>query len=52
MEGFFFDVNPVPVKYAMNRIGFACGSCRLPLTTMTDENNAKLDAVLKKHNLL
>lgn len=52
MEGLFFDVNPVPVKYAMNRMGFACGPCRLPLTTMSDQNNAKLDAVLEKHNLI
>lgn len=52
MEAFFFDVNPVPVKYAMNRMGLSCGPCRLPLTTMTDANNAKVDAVLKKHNLI
>lgn len=52
MEAFFFDVNPIPVKYAMNRMGFACGPCRLPLTTMTDENNVKVDAVLKKHGLI
>lgn len=52
MEAFFYDVNPVPVKYAMNRMGFACGPCRLPLTTMSDKNNAKVDAVLEKHNLI
>lgn len=27
----FNEVNPIPVKYAMQHIGFDCGSCRLPL---------------------
>jgi len=29
----FCEVNPVPVKEAMKRIGFDCGDCRLPLTS-------------------
>lgn len=27
----FNEVNPIPVKYAMQHVGFDCGSCRLPL---------------------
>ena len=52
MEGFFLDVNPIPIKNAMNKLGFRCGHCRLPLTTMTEEGEAKLDALLKKHGMI
>lgn len=52
MEGFFMDVNPIPIKEAMNKLGFNCGRCRLPLTTMTDEADAALEALLRKHNLI
>ena len=52
MEGFFMDVNPIPIKEAMNKLGFNCGRCRLPLTTMTDEADTALEALLRKHNLI
>ena len=42
----FCEVNPIPVKAAMKLIGYDCGSCRLPLTSMTRENHAKLDRLL------
>ena len=38
----FCEVNPIPVKYASRLIGLDCGSCRLPLTELTDENKKKL----------
>ncbi len=44
IELLFCEVNPVPVKAAMARIGYDCGSCRLPLTTLTEENVNKIDA--------
>jgi hypothetical protein len=34
------------VKAAMGEIGFDCGSCRLPLTPMTEENFRRLREVL------
>lgn len=52
MEGFFIDVNPIPIKTTMNKIGFNCGPCRLPLTTMTEESEAALDTLLHKHGLI
>lgn len=51
MDALFMDVNPIPVKQAMNMMGFDCGHCRLPLTDMTDDDKNKLAAVLKKYNL-
>ena len=38
----FADVNPVPVKAAMDYVGFDCGGCRLPLTKPTKELEEKL----------
>ena len=52
MSGFMMDVNPVPVKEAMNMMGFNCGECRMPLVGMTDENKAKMTALLQKYSLI
>ena len=49
MNALFMDVNPIPVKAAMNMMGFACGHCRLPLVDMTDDMLAKLRVELAKH---
>jgi len=38
IDTLFCEVNPIPVKAAMNYIGFDCGDCRLPLCGMTKEN--------------
>ncbi len=48
MEALFCDVNPIPVKEAMNQLGFNCGSCRLPLISLSAENKAKLVAAMRK----
>lgn len=34
----FCEVNPIPVKAAMQCIGYDCGGCRLPLTKLTKEH--------------
>lgn len=39
----FCEVNPIPVKAAMKQIGFDCGSCRLPLTSLSKENQKKIE---------
>ena len=31
IKALFADVNPIPVKWAMNRLGWQAGECRLPL---------------------
>lgn len=38
LEMLFCEVNPIPVKAAMARIGLDCGPCRLPLTELTAKN--------------
>lgn len=52
MDALFWDVNPIPVKTAMDYMGFNCGECRLPLTAMSDEMNEKLLNLLKKYQLI
>lgn len=49
MNALFMDVNPIPVKAAMNMLGFDCGRCRLPLTDMTEPMLEKLRAALSAH---
>ncbi len=46
MNALFCDVNPIPVKEAMNIIGFDCGECRLPLCSMTEDKIKALREVL------
>ena len=48
----FIDVNPIPVKEALNMMGMNAGSCRMPLYEMTDTAKDKLAATLAKHGLL
>lgn len=44
----FIDVNPIPVKEAMNIIGFKAGECRLPLLKMEQSKIDTLTASMKK----
>ena len=48
----FADVNPIPVKEAMNMMGLDVGPVRLPLVEMDEPSKAKLRACLVKHGLL
>ena len=53
MNGFFMDVNPIPVKEAMFQMDLiSTNRCRMPLTTMTEDGRVKLTALLKKHALI
>lgn len=46
INALFSDVNPIPVKEAMNMIGFNAGKCRLPLYDLSDANKALLSSLL------
>lgn len=48
----FVDVNPIPVKEAMNLLGKDVGECRLPLIRMEEAKIEKLRSELKKAGLL
>ena len=48
----FSEVNPIPVKAAMNMLGFKAGGLRLPLVEMTSNGKEKLRKELKKLNII
>lgn len=48
----FIDVNPIPVKEALNIMGFEVGECRLPLVEMSDSAKATLCESMKKIGLV
>ena len=52
INNLFIEVNPIPVKEAVNMMGVNAGSCRLPLCDMTDEHKAVLRASMEKHGLI
>lgn len=48
----FIEVNPIPVKYALNLMGYNFGIPRLPLIELSENNKSKMQEVMKKHNLV
>lgn len=48
----FMDVNPIPVKEAMNLMGLNVGECRLPLCKMEQAKIDALAAALKQSGLI
>lgn len=46
MNAMFCDVNPIPVKEAMNMLGLEVGPCRMPLYPTSEANKALLKAKL------
>ena len=52
MNAMFCDVNPIPVKQALNFMGYNCGSCRMPLCDLNENSSKYLENVLKKYSLI
>ncbi len=52
IDALFAEVNPVPIKRAMNLCGLAVGSTRLPLGGISDDAERKLLRALNAHGLL
>lgn len=48
VKALFCEVNPIPVKKAMNLMGMEVGSLRLPLTEMEEVNAKRLADEMKK----
>ncbi|MGH7729031.1 MAG: 4-hydroxy-tetrahydrodipicolinate synthase [Vulcanimicrobiaceae bacterium] len=45
-DALFATTNPIPVKWAMNELGFFCGPCRPPLGALPTEQAVTLGALL------
>ena len=52
MNAMFCDVNPIPVKEALNLMGFNTGRCRMPLDILSESNYEKLKEILKEYSLI
>lgn len=52
INSLFSEVNPIPIKAALNLLGYDVGSTRLPLTDMSGENLAKLMTSMQNLGLL
>ena len=51
IHALFSEVNPIPVKAALNLMGKEVGSLRMPLSEMEDANKAKLAEELKNFGI-
>ncbi|MBR2550045.1 MAG: 4-hydroxy-tetrahydrodipicolinate synthase [Clostridiales bacterium] len=50
VKAMFCEVNPIPVKEAMNILGWNAGNCRLPLCEMSKANHDKMVEVLAQYD--
>lgn len=48
----FCEVNPIPVKKALNLMGMEAGSLRMPLTEMEPANVEKLEKAMRAYGIL
>jgi 4-hydroxy-tetrahydrodipicolinate synthase len=51
-DAMFCQANPIPVKYALARMGKMAPGVRLPLTRLESQYHEKVDAALRRHKLL
>jgi 4-hydroxy-tetrahydrodipicolinate synthase len=52
INALFCEVNPIPVKAALNLMGKAAGPMRLPLTEMEPKNQERLKQAMKEYGIL
>ena len=52
VKALFCEVNPLPVKKALNLMGMEVGSLRLPLTEMEDANAKRLEEEMRKAGVI
>ena len=52
IKALFSEVNPIPVKTAMNLMGFEAGELRLPLYEMEEKNLSNLKKIMESHGLI
>ena len=51
MDALFSEVNPIPVKTALNLMGLEVGPLRSPMCEMGADNAAKLAKVMQEYGL-
>ncbi len=51
IDALFMEVNPIPVKEAMNLMGLKAGCFRMPMYPMAEENRKKLAKIMREAGL-
>ena len=51
-DALFCEVNPIPVKYAMNVLGWEAGECRLPLVEPSEAHKEYIEKALRAEGLI
>jgi 4-hydroxy-tetrahydrodipicolinate synthase len=51
INALFVVSNPIPIKYALNHVGFRAGKPRLPLTEPDEKSAATIEATLKNYKI-
>lgn len=52
IKALFTEVNPIPIKAALNLMGMNVGACRLPLVEISESNRELLRAEMKAYGLI
>ena len=52
VKALFCETSPIPVKAALNMMGWNVGECRMPLTTMEESNRKVLEKAMKEYGLI
>ena len=52
IDALFCEVNPIPVKAAVNMMGLGAGPLRLPLTEMEDAHKEVLHKAMVDYGIL
>lgn len=52
VKALFIEVNPIPVKEAMNLMGMGVGKCRMPLVDMSENNKEFLKKAIQNYGLI
>jgi 4-hydroxy-tetrahydrodipicolinate synthase len=47
----FYETNPIPIKAAMELMGYCSSEMRLPLVSLSDENRNRLRQVMSEYGL-
>jgi 4-hydroxy-tetrahydrodipicolinate synthase len=52
IDALFCEVNPIPVKVAMRKLGYNAGPLRMPLSEMEPQHEKQLEDSLRRHGLI
>ena len=51
-QSLFLEANPIPVKWAMHRMGLCGPTLRLPMTELSEAQHTPVEAALKASGLI